>query len=398
MQSDKKPQLSELMAPYLMAGELIMARVAGDTANFHDQVRKAKEVLLSPLETDIAVTPYDVVWEEDRVKLKHYRPTTEPSLKTPLFIVYAQVNRETMLDLQPGRSVVETFLAAGLDIYMLDWWYPTRKDRYLTLDDHVNGYIDEAVDFILEKHGIDQLNIMAICQGGTMSVMYAALHPEKIKNLILTVTPTNFDHDSGLLNVWARSLDPDKLVASYGNIPGDIMNLGFLLLNPARLMIDKYVGLMENIHNKDFVENFVRMERWIFDSPDLPGETFREFIQWMFRENRLIKNELVLGGKKVDLKNITMPVLNIYGKYDHLVPPAACDQTTSKIGSTDKEDLCLDTGHIGIYVSSKTQRQFAPKIIRWLTERDEAPEPVNEETKKTASKKKKAGETAVKES
>jgi polyhydroxyalkanoate synthase len=398
MQSDKKPQLSEMMAPYVMAGELIMARVAGDTANFHDQVRKAKEILLSPLETDIAVTPYDVVWEEDRVKLKHYRPTTEPSLKTPLFIVYAQVNRETMLDLQPGRSVVETFLAAGLDIYMLDWWYPTRKDRYLTLDDHVNGYIDEAVDFILEKHGIDQLNIMAICQGGTMSVMYAALHPEKIKNLILTVTPTNFDHDSGLLNVWARSLDPDKLVASYGNIPGDIMNLGFLLLNPARLMIDKYVGLMENIHNKDFVENFVRMERWIFDSPDLPGETFREFIQWMFRENRLIKNELVLGGKKVDLKNITMPVLNIYGKYDHLVPPAACDQTTSKIGSTDKEDLCLDTGHIGIYVSSKTQRQFAPKIIRWLTERDEAPEPVNEETKKTASKKKKAGETAVKES
>jgi len=397
MQSDKKPQLSEMMAPYIMAGELIMARVAGDTAKFYDQVRKAKEVLLSPLETDIATTPYDVVWEEDRVKLKHYRPTTEPSLKTPLFIIYAQVNRETMLDLQPGRSVVETFLAAGLDIYMLDWWYPTRKDRYLTLDDHVNGYINDAVDFILEKHGIDQLNIMAICQGGTMSVMYAALHPEKIKNLVLTVTPTNFDHDAGLLNVWARSLDPDKLVESYGNIPGDIMNLGFLLLNPARLMIDKYVGLLENIHSKDFVENFVRMERWIFDSPDLPGETFREFIQWLFRENRLIKNELVLGGKKVDLKNITMPVLNIYGKYDHLVPPAACDQTISKIGSTDKEDLCLDTGHIGIYVSSKTQRQFGPKIIRWLTERDEAPEPVNEETKKTASKKKKAGEAAVKE-
>jgi len=351
-----------------------MARVAGDSAKFHDQVRKAKEVLLGPLETDIAVTPYDVVWQEDRVKLKHYHPRTEPLLKTPLFIVYAQVNRETMLDLQPGRSVVETFLNAGLDIYMLDWGYPTRKDRFLNLDDHVNGYIADAVDFILEKHGLDQLNIMAICQGGTMTVMYAALHPEKIKNLVLTVTPTNFDHDAGLLNVWARSLDPDKLVESYGNIPGDIMNLGFLLLNPARLMIDKYVGLLENIHNRDFVENFVRMERWIFDSPDLPGEAFRDFIQWMFRENLLIKNELVLGGKKVDLKNITMPVLNIYGKYDHLVPPAACDQLTSKIGSTDKEDLCLDTGHIGIYVSSKTQREFGPKIIRWLTERDESPE------------------------
>ena len=394
MGSDKKARLSEMMAPYVMAADLIAARVAGDTAKFYDQLRKAREVLLSPLETEIAVTPYDVVWQEDRVKLKHYHARTEPSLKTPLFIVYAQVNRETMLDLQPGRSVVETFLNAGLDIYMLDWGYPTRKDRFLNLDDHINGYIDGAVDFILEKHGLDRLNIMAICQGGTMSVIYAALHPEKVKNLVLTVTPTNFDHDAGLLNVWARSLDPDKLVASYGNIPGDIMNLGFLLLNPARLMIDKYVGFLENIHNKDFVENFVRMERWIFDSPDLPGEAFREFIQWMFRENRLIKNELVLGGKKVDLKNITMPVLNIYGKYDHLVPPAACDQLTSKIGSTDKEDLCLDTGHIGIYVSSKTQRQFGPKIIRWLTERDEAPEPVNGDTKKTASRKKKAGATA----
>jgi polyhydroxyalkanoate synthase len=252
------------------------------------------------------------------------------------------------------------------------------------------------VDFILEKHGIDQLNMMAICQGGTMCVMYAALHPEKVKNLITTVTPTNFDHDAGLLNVWARSLDPDKLVESYGNIPGDILNLGFLLLNPARLMIDKYVGFLENIDNKDFVENFVRMERWIFDSPDLPGEAFREFIQWLFRENRLIKNELVLGGKKVDLKNITMPVLNIYGKYDHLCPPAACDQLTSKIGSTDKEDLCLDTGHIGIYVSSKMQRQFGPKIIRWLTERDEAPEPVIDAPKKNAAKKGKAGQPAVK--
>lgn len=394
MGSEKKARLSDMMAPYAMAADLIMARVAGDTAKFHEQLRKAREVLMSPLDTEIAQTPYDVVWQEDRVKLKHYHARREPLLKTPLFIVYAQVNRETMLDLQPGRSVVETFLNAGLDIYMLDWGYPTRKDRFLNLDDHINGYIDGAVDFILETHGLDQLNIMAICQGGTMSVIYAALHPEKVKNLVLTVTPTNFDHDAGLLNVWARSLDPDKLVASYGNIPGDIMNLGFLLLNPARLMIDKYVGFLENIHNKDFVENFVRMERWIFDSPDLPGEAFREFIQWMFRENRLIKNELVIGGKKVDLKNITMPVLNIYGKYDHLVPPAACDQLTSKIGSTDKEDVCLDTGHIGIYVSSKTQRQFGPKIIHWLTERDEAPGPADGETKKSASRKKKAGATA----
>jgi polyhydroxyalkanoate synthase len=70
-----------------------------------------------------------------------------------------------------------------------------------------------------------------------------------------------------------KAIDVDRIVDTFGNLPGDIMNLGFLLLNPARLMIDKYVGFWENMGNRSFVENFIRMEKWIFDSPDLPGET-----------------------------------------------------------------------------------------------------------------------------
>ena len=69
-------------------------------------------------------------------------------------MVYALINRETMLDLQPGRSVVKTFLKEGIDLYMIDWGYPTRKDRYVTIDDHVNGYMDNVVDLIRRNHGI----------------------------------------------------------------------------------------------------------------------------------------------------------------------------------------------------------------------------------------------------
>jgi polyhydroxyalkanoate synthase len=160
-------------------------------------------------------------------------------------------------------------------------------------------------------------------------------------------------------------------VDTYGNIPADLMNFGFLLLNPARLMIDKYVGFFENMDNKTFVENFVRMERWIFDSPDVPGETFRQFVKDGYQKNLLINSRMELGGRRVELKNITMPILNFYGMFDHLVPPAACEMLIEKIGSTDKENVSLDTGHIGIYVSSKCQREFAPKIARWLKQRDE---------------------------
>lgn len=350
--------------------DLILEKLAEETVEVKDRVEKAREVLLGPLETDIATTPYDVVWQQDRVKLKHYRATAEQTVKTPLLVVYALINRETMLDLQPGRSVVQSFLARGLDVYMVDWGYPTRKDRFLTIEDHVCGYMNDAVDFIRERTGAAKINLMGICMGGTFSVMFSALFPKKIKNLITTVTPTNFDTDKGLLHVWMRNIDADKMVDAFGNMPGDMMNFGFLLLNPARLMIDKYVGFIENVHNKNFVENFVRMEKWIFDSPDVPGETFRQFITDCYQQNLLIRSKMKLGERRVDLKKVTMPLLNFYGLFDHLVPPEACDKLTAAVGSKDTEDICLKTGHIGIYVSSKSQREFAPKIFEWLKKRD----------------------------
>ena len=353
--------------------DLIMKKLAENAERVHERASRASDVLLSEMDTGIAQTPYDVVYAEDRVKLKHYRPRGTPSVKTPLLVVYALINRETMLDLQPGRSVVENLLEQGVDVYMIDWGYPRRKDRFLTIDDHVNGYMDNVVDHIRSAHGIDTVNLMGICMGGTFSVIYSALHPEKVKNLITTVTPTNFDTDTGLLHIWMKSVDGDAMVDTFGNMPGDMLNLGFLLLNPARLMIDKYVGFMENMDDKTFVENFIRMEKWIFDSPDVPGETFRQFIGDLYKKNLLIQSRLEVGGRRVVLKNITMPLLNFYGRFDHLVPPEACERLTGEVGTRDSEDICLNTGHIGIYVSSKTQKEFTPKIVAWLKERDGAP-------------------------
>jgi polyhydroxyalkanoate synthase len=354
--------------------DILIKHLADDAGQAQERAQKASDILLEQLDTAIATTQYEVVYQEDRVKLKHYTNPSEASkveIKTPLLVVYALINRETMLDLQPERSVVKNFLKGGVNLYMIDWGYPSIKDKFLTIDDHINGYMDNIVDYILERENTRQLNLMGICMGGTFCVMYSALHTEKVKNLITTVCPTNFDTDQGLLHIWMKDVDVDQMISTFGNMPGDLMNFGFLLLNPARLMIDKYVGFLEHMDNKSFVENFIRMEKWIFDSPDVPGETFRQFVKECYQKNLLIQSKMELGGKRVNLKNITMPVLNIYGQYDHLVPPGAADKLTSKVGSTDTEDLCLDTGHIGIYVSSKTQKEFTPKILKWLKERDD---------------------------
>lgn len=349
--------------------DLILKNIEEDSKATRTKLHKASEILTGELSTDIAITPYDTVYEEDRVKLKHYKPE-KVKYSTPLLVIYALINRETMLDLQPERSVVETLLAQGVEVYMIDWGYPTRKDQFQTIGDHVQGYIANIVDYIRETHDIPKVNIMGICMGGVFSIIYSALNPEKVRNLVTTVTPSNFDTDKGLLNIWMKNTDAQVLGDVYANMPGDVMNLGFLLLNPARLMIDKYIGLIQNIDNKNFVENFVRMEKWIFDSPDVPAATFKQFIVDFYKKNLLIQSKLMIDGERVDLKNITMPVLNFYGQYDHLVPPEACDKFTSVIGSEDKEDICFKTGHIGIYVSSKYQREFAPKIAQWLGERD----------------------------
>ena len=366
--------------------DLILSKLADDAEKAHKRAHKASDVLLDSLDTAIASTPYDVVYEEDRVKLKYYRPPAETQVKTPLLVVYALINRETMLDLQPGRSVVQSFLNQGIDLYMIDWGYPTRKDRFLTIDDHVNGYMDNVIDYIRDKHKVPNVNLMGICMGGTFSVIYSALHPKKIKNLVTTVTPTNFDTNQGLLHIWMRDLNLDRMVDTLGNMPGDMLNLGFLLLNPARLMIDKYVGFLEHMDNKKFVENFIRMEKWIFDSPDVPGETFRQFITDCYQQNLLIQSKMQVGDQTVDLKKLNMPLLNFYGKFDHLVPPEACELLTSRVGSKDTEDICLETGHIGIYVSSKCQKEFAPKIVSWLKERDTRPRKRKAKAKKAAPK------------
>ena len=345
-----------------------------------DRFKYGMEIFLKTPGFSVATTPSEVVYTEDNMRLIHYIPTVEKPLAVPILIVYALVNRYYILDLQPDKSVIKKLLEEGFDVYVIDWGYPSGSDRYLTLDDYVNGYLNNSVDMIRERSGSDKITLLGVCQGGTFSVMYSALHPENIKNLVTLVAPVNFDSEKGILNLWAKGLDVDKIVDYYGIVPGDFLNSGFLLLDPFRLMIDKYVGMFDrieynpedntsNLRNEDLIKNFLRMEKWIFDSPDQAGETFRQFMKDCYQKNLLIKNEMELNGKKINLKNITMPLLNVMAEFDHLVPNDASKPLSDAVSSTDKETLVFPTGHIGIFVGSKSQKEVCPKISAWLKPR-----------------------------
>ncbi|MCC5663876.1 class III poly(R)-hydroxyalkanoic acid synthase subunit PhaC [Nostoc sp. CHAB 5784] len=291
-------------------------------------------------------------------------------------IVYALVNRPYIVDLQEGRSLVANLLKLGLDVYLIDWGYPNQDDRWLTIDKYINGYINNCVDVIRDRHNLEQINLLGICQGGTFSLCYSSLYLEKVKNLITMVTPVDFHINEGLLNVWSGSslgtqaLDVDLLVDTLGNIPGNFLNFVFVMLKPFQLGVKKYIDLLEIVEYEDKLLNFLRMEKWIFDSPDQARETFRQFIKDFYQENKLIKGKIEIGNKLVDLGNIPIPILNIYAEQDHLVLPASSLALEKYVGSVDYTVRSFSVGHIGMYVSSKVQKDLPRTIADWLKARE----------------------------
>ena len=314
-------------------------------------------------------TPRELVFQEDKLKLYHYNKTSDKVSKTPTLIVYALVNTPAMMDISQDKSFIKKLVESGLDLYLIEWGYPTQEDKYLQLDDYINIYIDDCVDYIRKENKVDKVNILGVCQGGTFSLMYTALHPEKIKNVVTMVTPVDFSTDDGLLFKWGKYLSPDKMVDAFGVVPGDFMNTGFLTLRPISLMVNKYVDVINDLEDPDYAANFMTMEKWIFDSPGQAGNAYKEFLNSMYRDNKLAKGEMEIAGKKVDLKKITQPVLNLYAEKDNQVPNAASIPLKDLTGSKDFTDKCFPTGHIGMFVSGRSQREVAPTVIEWLQKR-----------------------------
>ena len=329
----------------------------------------------------IATTPKDEVWRQDKVTLYRYRPVTEPKVSTPVLIAYGLVGRYTMADLQEDRSLVRNLLNLGVDLYVVDWGNPSRADRWLTLDDYINGYLGECVEVIRERHGTDKVNLLGICEGGVFTLCYAALHPETVKNLVITITPVDFHADAseerlgfGFINLWARSLKPediDRLIEAHGNLPGDLMGSVFSMMTPMRTLTKYNLDLLEVMDDKKKLLNFLRMEKWIADRPHHPGEAAKQWLKDLYQGNKLVKGELELGGKVVNLKNLTMPVLNVFAKDDHIIPPATTQALRLCVGSKDYQELPLPGGHVGVFVGGKSQGLLGPGIANWLAEHDQ---------------------------
>jgi len=316
-------------------------------------------------------TPSEVVYEEDHVKLLHYPGNGQVKHETPLLFVFALVNRPYILDILPNKSVVSHFIKAGFDTYLIDWGTVTDADRYLTLDDYVNGYLRNVVRQIRKRTGSAKASLLGYCMGGTMSAMFTALYPESVKNLILLAAGIDFSTREGLINLWsdAKNFDIDAFVDDFGNCPADFLQSCFSMLSPVRNLLGKPVSLLERMDDAKFVEEFLTMETWINDNVAVPGGVFRDFVKYLYQQNLLVKNQMQVGRHVVDLRRITCPVLNLLATQDTLVPPAQSVSFTQLVGSKDTKTIELATGHIGLAMGSAAQRELWPQAVAWLAER-----------------------------
>lgn len=331
-------------------------------------------------EVDVGATPKTELLRIDKVSLHHYDPLPGVEVVTePVVIVYGLIGRYTMTDLQEDRSLVRNLLKRGVDLYVVEWGSPSRADQFITMDDYADGYVGDCVDYICEATGLNAITILGICEGGIFSSIYAALYPQKVKNLMLTITPIDFHGDKkdpdpghGLLNLWTRNLsdeDIDRMLEAYGNLNGEIMSTVFDMMTPVRAMTKYNIGLFDATEDEKKLLNYLRMEKWLADRPHHPGAAARQWLIDLYKENRLIKGTLEIANQKVDLKNLTMPVLNVFAMQDHIIPPPCAQALKDYVGTDDYTEIALPGGHVGVYVSGKSQGIVADGVYRWLLDR-----------------------------
>ena len=359
----------------------MVTQTAPDPASIREIVQKEVErtitrsargidVLLNRDEPEVGMTPKDVIYSRGTMRLYHYQPMSDEVYRIPVVLVMSLISKPYILDLTPGVSFVEFLLKQGFDVFMIDWGVPRPEDTKLKLEDYALDFIPTCIEKVQEETGETDVSIIGYCMGGLLSLLYGGLVEDApMTSLVTIATPVNFE-GMGLFKQWTdkRWFDVDRVVDTLGNVPAEMMYRSFELLRPADRLVS-YVRLWDNLWNDQYVKHYRLFNKWTSDQIPFPGECFRQTTKELQWENKLLKGELEIGGKLVDLKRITCPVLNTMAQHDHIAPYEATHELTSLVGSEDKEDVVLKGGHVSLVAGMNAVARLWPKVNEWLAVR-----------------------------
>lgn len=309
----------------------------------------------------VGVTPAEVVWQRGRMTLLRYEGGRQG---VPLLMVPSLINQHYILDLQPGKSLVEFLLGRGFDVFMIRWGRPGAEERHLTFDDHIELLLGGAAAAVQRMTGAAEIHLLGYCVGGILTTIYGALHQDRLVSMINLATPVDF-HRGGTLATWmdSRYMNVDLLVDALGNIPWPLMQVPFHLLKPTA-QASKLVYVADRLWDDRFLDSFMALETWANDNVSFPGECYRRYIRDLYQRNLLVKGELTIGGRRVDLGRITCPLLNVAAHEDHIVPLESARALSALVPQTQEE--IVGGGHIGAVVGYRASKTLWPRMAGFM--------------------------------
>ena len=318
------------------------------------KARYGSEYYADPDKTPVGQTPRTLVHQDGKISLYRY----ERPQDAPVLLVYSIINKTYILDLLPGFSFVEHLLDEGLDVYMVEWGETEPGDRTTTLDSYIEPGITGCLAAIRERTGKDKVSLFGHCIGGNLALMAAALHPEHIARVTTLTTPIT-NAEGGVVAVWTdRDLFPvDAIVDATGHMPAKLIRHTFMVLKPYYEVM-KWKLFLEKLDDEDVMKLFYPVDRWANENVDIPGAVFRKFVDEVFHANRFSNNETRIHGKRVDLKQITCPVMNLTATRDWIVPPASAECLNDLVGSKDYRHVSIEGSHVTIMIDPRSRPQW----------------------------------------
>ena len=329
---------------------------------------KGLEFLTAP-RPPVGAMASDLIVRRGTMALYRYRPVSEEVYRLPLLIVAPPSNKGYIFDLASGQSFMEFMLHRGYDIFLLDWMPPRADEAGIGLEDYLFDFIADSIARIAALTGEPRLTLSGYCMGGTLAVLYTALEPEAVANLVCFTTPIDFSHMT-LFRAWANAdhFDVDRLVSSLGNIPAEITLGAFDMLRPANRTAG-VLNLWANMWNDDYVKSYRMFDRWAAETLPMPGTYFRQIVKQLLWDNALIEGRMEVGGRRVDLGAITVPILNIVALHDHVVAREAAAPLLTITSSTDVEEIVSKGGHVSVVAGPGAVKRLWPSIDAWLGRR-----------------------------
>ncbi|MCD9623982.1 PHA/PHB synthase family protein [Rhabdothermincola salaria] len=312
---------------------------------------------------DLAGTGGQVVHRSHFIEVIQYRPRTEAVHEVPLLFCPPWINKYYILDLAPGRSLVEWALEHGHQCFVISYRNPDATLRDATFDDYLREGPRRAIEVVKEITGSDVVNTMSVCLGGTLSAMSMALDAARddrsVNSASFINTHTDFTR-AGVLGTFTDDATVrllERHLRQVGTLDQRHIAHTFSLLR-ANDLVFGYVA--KNWLMGDTPPAFDLLA-WNADGTDMPGRLHADFLRWCYVENRLARGAFEVEGTRLDLGRISQPTYVVSAVDDHIVPWNSAYQTTQLFGGEDKRFVLSTSGHIAAIVNPP-----GPKAKHWV--------------------------------